>query len=383
MRLLSRAGEAVRRTLRGCPPGWQLTRAVSQGAASGRLEAHLLGCARCASEHQALRDVVGQAASLRSSEGMSHASRQAIAARLLSVCGGALTERRRSFPALLAGLAAAASIALAVVATRPRDPVAPPVPAQAAAQTRASISAVGAARFARVRPPPDELVRLEEGSIVLEVTHLPPGERFRVQTDDGEVEVHGTRFEVTASNRKLVAVSVSKGRVAIASPSGAAAVLDAGDEWVASRSAAAPAEVPPPAPPKAAVAVSSPRAARASFDRAWSRLREGRAREAASSFAEVERLASDRGIKEDALYWRAVATARAGDPEAARRLFAEFLGRFPSASRRGEAATALGWLLLDAGEIDEAARAFDRGAKDRSPNVRESALEGLRRVGRR
>jgi TolA-binding protein len=97
-------------------------------------------------------------------------------------------------------------------------------------------------------------------------------------------------------------------------------------------------------------------------------------------FAEVERLTSGQGMAEDALYWRAVATARAGDGREARVLFAGFLARFPKSSRAGQAATALGWLLLDAGDLPAARQTFERAVHDPSPTVRAGALDGLRRA---
>ena len=117
-----------------------------------------------------------------------------------------------------------------------------------------------------------------------------------------------------------------------------------------------------------------------SFGHAWSLLRSGDAKAAAAEFAEVERLAHGRDIEEDALYWRAVAVGRAGDGAGARTLFAAFLDRFPSSSRAGEAAAALGGLLLDAGDRHGARLAFERAARDPSPQVRAAAQDGLRRT---
>ena len=136
----------------------------------------------------------------------------------------------------------------------------------------------------------------------------------------------------------------------------------------------------PASAPEQATREQATRAARTSFDRAWSLLRQGRAGDAAALFAEVERVARDQGTREDALYWRAVATAKTGDGAEARRLFGELLQRFPRASRSGQAATALGWLLLDSGDTIGAARAFERAVNDQSPAIRASAAEGLRRA---
>jgi TolA-binding protein len=123
-------------------------------------------------------------------------------------------------------------------------------------------------------------------------------------------------------------------------------------------------------------------AARASFERAWSLLRQGNPMDAAKLFAEVETLAQGAGIAEDALYWRAVAITRTRDVPEARRIFGDFLGRFPASVHHGEAATALGWLLLDGGDADAARRAFAQAIDDPSRTVRDSARDGLARASR-
>jgi TolA-binding protein len=109
-------------------------------------------------------------------------------------------------------------------------------------------------------------------------------------------------------------------------------------------------------------------------------LRQGDARRAAALFAEVERTSGDSDIVEDALYWRSVATARAGDRPAARALFESFLRFFPASSRTGAAATALGWLYFENAQNDKARQAFERAMGDPSPAVRASARDGLRRA---
>ena len=91
-------------------------------------------------------------------------------------------------------------------------------------------------------------------------------------------------------------------------------------------------------------------------------------------------LSHGRDIEEDALYWRAVAVGRAGDPPGARKLLGEFIDRFPASSRAGEAASALGWLLLDVGDRRAARRAFERAVLDPSPRVQANGREGLRRT---
>ena len=124
------------------------------------------------------------------------------------------------------------------------------------------------------------------------------------------------------------------------------------------------------APPARHVPVPKPRAnQRASaaesalFDRAWSSLRAGNAGDAAATFADLERRARGRAIEEDALYWRAVSVARTKDSASAGLLFREFLRRFPASSRRGEAAVALGWILLDAENVERGPARIRTGAR--------------------
>jgi TolA-binding protein len=303
--------------------------------------------------------------------------------------------------------AAAATFAVAIAALVVRDHAASPAPvasvtapAAPPATSRASIRAIGDARFARVQPPPDEIVRLDDGRIELDVVPLARGERFRVATDNGEVEVRGTSFEVLAASRQLKAVSVSRGRVEVRSGGGGLAILDAGDRW--EKEPAAPpvtpvaraphqvhvADAADVAPGRSAPGIGPRTRQRPSaiesalFDSGWASLRAGDARDAAETFAELARRARGRAIQEDALYWRAVATARCKETESAGRQFREFLAKFPRSARRGEAAVALGWILFDAGQIGEARGAFEQAASDPAAGVRASAAEGMRRTTR-
>jgi TolA-binding protein len=417
-----------RRAADRCPDDWMLTRHVSGEGAEPWLETHLRQCVRCAGECEALSRLVTHARRLDPPAPMTAAARRAISARLLTTGAEAPAPRAPRWRFIGA---AAAAIVIAAVALGARGRGRTPLQASAAAppplvahqdapaadrhdgddrhlRSRATIRAIGAARFTREQAPPDDVVRLESGAIVLEVAHLIAGERFRVRTDDAEVEVHGTRFQVSAVAGQLTAVSVASGRVEVRSPGGGHVFLEPGDEWVrgADQPAAAfgaasgqsvPAKVasaaPAPVPARASraraapatVGSSQPRGAAAprsaSFDRAWSLLRRGDARQAATLFAEVERSAGDRDIAEDALYWCAVATRKAGDRAEAQALFERFLRRFPISARAGEAAAALGWLYVESGRPVDARRAFERAADDPSPAVRASAHDGLQRTG--
>jgi len=89
-------------------------------------------------------------------------------------------------------------------------------------------------------------VRLSGGSLGVAVAPLGPGERFRVVVGDAEVEVHGTSFEVTARDDRLVEVRVLRGRVAVRSARRGEAILLPGERWEAP-----PEPAPAPASPMA------------------------------------------------------------------------------------------------------------------------------------
>ena len=386
---------------RHCPPAWKLTRAASSEPRDPELETHVAACAACAAELGTLRELAAEARALPAPSGMSSESRAAISARLLAAPPE--PPRRESASArsamlLTAGVATivvAIAVVVAPIVRRGASPeerastAPPPTPVSASVPrtSRASIRAIGNARFFRAQPPPDEIVRLDDGRIELDVIPLAAGERFRVVTAHGEVEVRGTSFEVLASNGSLRSVSVSRGRVEVRS-GGGLSVLDAGDRW---EEAPPPAPAPGPTAPEATPArhlpAPKPRAnQRASaaesalFDRAWSALRAGNAGDAAVTFADLERRARGHAIEEDALYWRAVSVARTKDSASAGLLFREFLRRFPASSRRGEAAVALGWILLDGENVSEARHAFEQALADPAASVRDSAAEGVRRT---
>jgi hypothetical protein len=383
---------------RRCPPAWKLTRAVSSEPRDPEIEKHLAACAACAAELGTLRELAAEARDLPAPPGMSNESRAAISARLLAAPPEPPRRETASARGAILLTAGAATVILAIavvvvpVVRRGASPeeqastAPPPTPVSASVPrtSRASIRAIGDARFFRAQPPPDEIVRLDDGRIELDVIPLAAGERFRVVTDHGEVEVRGTSFEVLASNGSLRSVSVSRGRVEVRA--GGLSVLDAGDRWEQAPPPG-PAPVAAEAPPARHVPVPKPRAnQRASaaesalFDRAWSSLRAGNAGDAAATFADLERRARGRAIEEDALYWRAVSVARTKDSASAGLLFREFLRRFPASSRRGEAAVALGWILLDGENVSEARHAFEQALADPAASVRDSAAEGVRRT---
>jgi len=134
----------------------------------------------------------------------------------------------------------------------------------------------------------------------------------------------------------------------------------------APRPAPRPPQVVVAPPHEAPPAVAAP--ARASeevaYDAAWRALRANDFTHAASGFSRVLLLAPDSALVEDASFWHAVALARARRSAEAVSAFRDFLEGYARSARAGEASTMLGWILIDSGEDDEAARRFRAGIAD-------------------
>jgi TolA-binding protein len=396
---------------RWCPAGSELTRAASEGPRP-QLREHLDRCAACAAEYDSLRAISFELAELPKSPLRAEAI-DLIANALLGATKEAPTPPPSRSGHRLATWTLSAALGSVLVAGgfwlaryRPREPLA----AQAAVGNRAAIRAIGDARFARVQFAPDETVRLDEGTLQLDVPVLGPTETFRVLTMDEEIRGRATQFEASAIGGRLELVRVWSGRVEIRSSRFDVTVLERGDQWTrerpgssqgdvdvdVDRSAGAP-SVPASRPSRRGIAVVPPRAIallgarpatsasppaaaeQVRFDRAWALLREGRAADAAAAFAEAAQRARGTALEEDAMYWYAVALARAGDAPGAERELSTFVERFPRSSHRGEATVALGWMLFGRGQTARARMFFQRAADDPSARVRQSALEGLQR----
>jgi TolA-binding protein len=112
-------------------------------------------------------------------------------------------------------------------------------------------------------------------------------------------------------------------------------------------------------------------------------LRANDAPAAAKSFATACTAARGDALAEDACFWVGAAAKRAGQTGLAREALTRFLDGFASSSRAGEASALLGWLHYEAGELDAAAKRFERAAQDNVPKIRESAERGLEAINRK
>ena len=243
------------------------TRAIAAGE---DLPSQFASCLECAEGLRALRGLRDLGRSLAWSE--SDAARAArVRARILeTVASSAGAPARRSFrrvrPAWSILAVSAAAAVVAVVGLHRGKDVHVRVPSGEV--SLGEVRPVGAARFERVGRAPDEIVRLVEGRIDIEVAHLQPAQRFRVVTSDAVVEVRGTAFDVQASDARLQTVTVERGRVEVRTAKNPPMVLGQGSHWAVGESAAtAPlAPAPTPAPVAGSTRVTRPARERARRD---------------------------------------------------------------------------------------------------------------------
>jgi len=307
---------------------------------------------------------------------------------------------RRAWWVPAIGVAAAAAAAVVLIARS--------APATVAVHAHGDVKPHSGAHYVALSRSPDEIVRLVDGAIDVEVDPLHPGERFRVIVGDAEVEVHGTAFTVDAAADHLVAVTVAHGRVEVRPRASVPAVLGAGQSWhvPAVRIAAAappPAVVVAPPPPRTArverpqtapvvappppVEPVEPAVAKSSdeiaYEDGWAAMRAQDYGKAAAAFSRVLLLAPDSALVEDAAYWHAVALARGKRSAEALSAFRDFLDEHAASPRAGEASAMLGWLLVDTHDYDEALRRFRAAAGARDPKVRASAQAGIDALAKR
>lgn len=196
---------------------------------------------------------------------------------------------------------------------------------------------------ARTRVGLDELnpkagwrLHLRQGHVACEVPKLTGQKSFSVVTKQAEVIVHGTRFTVT-SDDAATCVRVTEGRVEVRSSSGAPAFLNPGQAWgcdqtpsslePASAIAAKPADVVAPEPGSASAPAKdeNPEHPRAT----------GRTE---SKPAVTPPLSTGSTLAhETTLVGRALSAERRGDDATARRLYTDFLERYPNSPIAPEA----------------------------------------------
>jgi FecR-like protein len=219
-------------------------------------------------------------------------------------------------------------------------------------------------------------VRLSVGTAAIHVEHLASGQRFLVDLPDGDLEVRGTRFQVSIADDRTMRVEVSEGVVALRLFREPEVVLMAGQQWSAPATVEpgpAAASAAPPSRPPNAQALALPRspstapaplplvprvleveppppparvdaAARGEsvptpdpFVASIRAFESGDYGAADRLFARFIRENPSDARSEDAAFLRAVSRARMGDAAGATRLASDYLQRYPQGLRRPEA----------------------------------------------
>jgi TolA-binding protein len=395
-----------------CPSFEEISAAFSEGAA-GPLSDHLDRCSRCASLWRELAAMKSAGAELPYRAPDRERAAELEAELVLRAKASTHRDQRRARRAQAVAVGALLAIAATslIVLLTPKQPIeAPPIakhepvhaPQPVAAREeqakdrRGTIRPKQGARFEHfVRHDgqrTDEVVRVAAGTVHVDVDPLAQKERFRVVTLDAEVEVRGTSFDVEVIDDRLRSVIVTSGLVEVRPKDGEPRLLAPGERWEApapevearpapTRPKAAPIESPkvpePHAPPEKLQ--EEPSASERIFAEAFDLLRAGDASGAADRLHEIDESSTD-PIVEDAMYWRAIALARAKRGDEAESAMNRFLSKYPRSVRSGEVSVMLGWRLLDRGRTAEARARFEAAKDDASSRVRESAAAGLERL---
>lgn len=370
---------------RSCPE----LRAAALGGRHATDEDHVRTCAVCAGERAAMDEIGALVRALDpplpSSERLDE-----IRGRLLALPDPRPVARPRAPRWAWGAVGAAAAAAVVVVGLSLYAPsaVEPGVP-----ELRAHVQSAASTRFVHhaAREAEPERVELSEGSIHLEIEPLAPSERFVVATDDAEVEGRGTVVEVVALDGQLTRVHVVSGKVEVRWRGAPEVQLGAGQTWTPPARVREPVLPPSPAPavsvepapaPSEAPRLDKPkngklRASERAFRDAWATFARGDMARAAELFAEVERLAPDSALAEDALYGLCTALERADRRDEAVAELRRYLVRYPSGSRADEVALALAAFEAEAGAREEAERLYTRALASPVDTIRSRARAGL------
>ena len=109
----------------------------------------------------------------------------------------------------------------------------------------------------------------------------------------------------------------------------------------------------------------------------WEAMRRGELETAAVEFSRAVALAPQGPLAGDATFWHAVTIARVGRSAEAVAALRGFVATYPTSARVGEASAMLGWMLVDAHELEEARRRFQAAVNDPQPSVQASGRQGL------
>jgi hypothetical protein len=191
-----------------------------------------------------------------------------------------------------------------------------------AAPQRAAVVSVGA-DFLRAQRGDQDIVTLRDGEVSIDSTDREP---ITVVAGDTRVTLDSSRAKVVARRGVIVTTAVFAGTANLTT-AGHSRVIDAGDVWTRDDEVRiSDDDEPTETKQKASDSL-------AAFRQGWEALRAHHHPQAIAAFDR----ATDPVVAEDAAFWAAIATERAGDLDGAATRLRAFLERFP-ASPRAEAA---------------------------------------------
>jgi TolA-binding protein len=203
---------------------------------------------------------------------------------------------------------------------------------------------------------------LESGTITITVRKQLAEERFLVVLPDGEIEVRGTRFEVTVNNALTRSVRVFEGVVALRRAASDERVLRANDTWSLDEPARTASASPSTASPLPSVRVAtstaptaSPAAAtEAEYAAAMTAFRTQSWAAAARRFGAFAAAHPNAPEVEDAAFLQASALAHAGRADDAAATAERFLASYPRSFHARDAAILVARAARDRGDCERA-----------------------------
>ena len=207
-----------------CPSPEELSRALSQGG-DVSMEEHIASCTECRAEWNGMQRIRTRAKELASPP-VARAVARRVRARLVQAAEADRRRTVRNRKVAWSGFAIAAAATLALGLHRRHEGDSATAP-----KYHGTVTALSGARFTRESARPNEVVRLEAGTIHIEVTPLDQGERFVVRAEGSEVEVRGTAFDVVVVDGHLASVHVDHGRVEVRDSGASPVTLGAGAVW--------------------------------------------------------------------------------------------------------------------------------------------------------
>jgi hypothetical protein len=319
-----------------CPAPARLAAAVSGEDAAAL--AHARDCVTCRGIVEEQRDVIASARMMRVPP-LRAEHRAALAAEVMAQTDFEDAQRPwrgERVMAVAASIVAIAAVITIVFALRRPQGMAPEAPSIAsidepaiesvqiaqldpvAAPLRAAVVSVGA-DFARAQHGDVDVVTLHDGVVSVDATETEP---VTIVAGDTRVTIASSRVKVIARRGVIVTTHVFAGTAEVSS-NGRSQVIDAGDVWMR-------APEPTPAQVKAGDSL-------AAFRVGWEQLRAHHYPQAIAAFDR----ATDPVVAEDAAFWAAIATERAGDTDGAATRLRAFLERFPTSPRADTARAAL------------------------------------------